>query len=122
MNTAVSPELHSRFRMLIDIGCLEHLFDTRQALENCMRLLSVGGHYVLHTPVRGYHMHGLHTFNPEGLLGALRLNGFDVLEEIYTGAGGRGLRSTLDGYDVILWTVGRKTRELETFVSPQQGE
>ena len=75
MNQPVAAELHNRYGMFIDIGCLEHVFDTRQCIENCMRMVAPGGHYVLCTPVSGYVGHGFHTFDPKGLGLALALWG-----------------------------------------------
>ncbi len=55
---------HERYQTVYDVGTIEHVFDTRQCFENCARMVAVGGHYFIHTPVRGYFGHGLHTFAP----------------------------------------------------------
>jgi hypothetical protein len=121
MNHPVPAREHGRFATVIDIGCLEHVFDTRQCLESCLRMLQVGGHYLLHTPVNGYHRHGLHTFHPEVLPTALELNGFEIVYRKLTTPDGVELART-DGHpDVLLWVVARKTAPLADFVCPQQG-
>jgi hypothetical protein len=122
MNLPVPEEQHEQWGTLIDIGCLEHLFDTRQCLENCLRMVRVGGIYFLHTPVNGYLGHGLHTFNPEGLLGALQLNGFEILYHRYCAKDGTPLDDPADAPDAIIWLVARKTRPLDEFQIPQQGK
>lgn len=122
MNLPLPEAHHSHYGTLIDIGSLEHVFDTRQAIENCMRAVRVGGCYLLHTTVKGYFKHGLHTLDPDGLRQAFVLNGFEIMYEQYCTEGGRPLRDPADGDDVLLWLVGRKQRELETFVVPQQGK
>jgi SAM-dependent methyltransferase len=120
-NHAVPAHEHGRYATLIDIGCLEHVFDSRQCLENCLRLVRRDGHFLLHTPVKGYYGHGLHTFDPEGLLGALELNGFDVVYRKYSTKSGREVPSP-DAYDdVLIWMVGKKIAEFDRFTSPQQG-
>ena len=40
MNEPVPNREHGRYGSLLDIGCLEHVFDTRQCLEN--------GSYAIH--------------------------------------------------------------------------
>ena len=121
MNEPVPAELHGRFLSLIDIGSVEHVFDTRTCLESCMRMVRVGGCYTIHTPVRGYFDHGLHTFAPEAILGALTENGFRLELVRFTTAAGRTVDSPNAGGDVALWAVARKEREMDTFRPPQQG-
>ena len=62
MNQPVPEGEHNRYGTLIDIGSLEHLFDTAGCLENCFRMVRPGGSYLLHTPINGYFGHGLHVF------------------------------------------------------------
>lgn len=121
MNLPVPAAAHGSFGTLIDIGSLEHVFDTRQALENCLRLVRLGGHYLLHTCVKGYYLHGLHTFHPEVLGEALRLNGFEIVFRAYSSADGEPLADPAYAEDALLWLVGRKLAELAEFVCPQQG-
>jgi hypothetical protein len=121
MNAAVPSNEHERYATLIDIGCLEHVFDTRVCLENCLRMITVGGHLLLHTPVNGYFGHGLHVFHPEAILSALELNGFDLRYVKYCLLDGTPVADPGGLQDAIIWAVARKTRSLETFVCPQQG-
>jgi hypothetical protein len=122
MNQPVPEVEHERYGTLIDIGCLEHVFDTRQCLENCLRMVRTGGTYFLHTPVNGFLGHGLHTFNPEGLVGALRINGFEILYHRYCAKDGSPLKSPGEAPDALIWLVGRKTKPLGEFEIPQQGK
>ncbi len=121
LNSQVSEQLHDRFKTLIDIGCIEHVFDTKQCIENCMRMLATGGHYFLHTCVNGYYAHGLHVFNPEALLAALELNGFEVVLERYSTRSGGPVTEPKKSGDVLIWLVARKTRRVGHFHIPQQG-
>ncbi len=118
MNQPVAAEFHNRYGMFIDIGCLEHVFDTRQCIENCLRMVAPGGHYVLHTPVSGYVGHGFHTFDPKGLGLALTLNGFEIVYQRYTTREGRILERPLG--DTVIWLVGRKLRPMQEFKIPEQ--
>jgi hypothetical protein len=121
MNQPVPSSEYDRYGTFVDIGSLEHLFDARQCLENCLRMVKVGGFYFLHTPVRGYFLHGFHTFHPEALTQALTLNGFEIVFVRYSSADGTPIDDPGAASDVLIWLVGRKTRRIAEFVSPQQG-
>lgn len=121
MNQQLGPSQHGQYGTLIDIGSLEHVFDTRQCLENCLRLIRLGGHYLLHTTVNGYFAHGLHVFNPQGLIEALEANGFEVIYKRYSTASGRVVDNPDRPGDILIWLVSRKVAELDNFIPPQQG-
>lgn len=121
LNLPIPKKLHEKYSTVIDIGNLEHIFDTRQALENCLRMVKVGGIYFLHTPVNGYFKHGLHTFNPEGLIDALKLNGFKIIYEKYSTVKGTPIKDPSVGKNVILWLVAKKEKNIKDFIIPQQG-
>jgi len=121
MNTPIPSEYHNLFGTFIDIGCLEHLFDTAQCLENCMRMVRLHGHFLLHTPVNGYFNHGIHVFNPDILAGAFKVNGFTVLSVQFSDEHGKDIADPSTPTNVILWLVARKDRPMGDFVSPQQG-
>jgi len=118
MNQPVAAGLHNRYGMFIDIGCLEHVFDTRQCIENCMRMVAPGGHYILCTPVSGYTGHGFHTFDPKGLGLAFTLNGFEIVYQRYSRPDGRIVERASG--ETLIWLVGRKQSEMGEFKIPQQ--
>lgn len=120
MNAPVDRECWGRYGTFIDFGSIEHVFDTRQCLENCLRLLRLGGYYLLSVPVNGYFAHGLHVFNPRGLLDALALNGFTAVSVEYTLKSGKPVDGPDRRRDVLMWLVAQKRREMDRFVCPQQ--
>jgi hypothetical protein len=120
MNYTVPECEHGRYPTFIDIGSLEHVFDTRQCFENCLRMVAPGGHYMLHTPVNGYFAHGFHVFNPECLRGALESNGFRVIYEKYSTVDGSPVADPSAPGDILTWMVARKERGFDKFVCPQQ--
>lgn len=120
MNQAVPEFEHGRYGTFIDIGCLEHLFDTAACLENCLRMTRPGGYYLLHTPINGYFGHGLHVFNPQGLADCLRCNGFRIVYFKYSTYKGKSIPDPSKHRNAIVWLVGRKEKEISTFVCPQQ--
>ena len=121
LNYLVPKKLYGKYNTVIDIGNLEHIFDTRQAIESSLRMVKLGGIYFLHTPVNGYFKHGLHTFSPEGLIKALKLNGFEIIYEKYSTVKGTPINDPSVGKNVILWIVAKKIKEIAKFVIPQQG-
>jgi hypothetical protein len=120
MNEPIPPGWRGRYRLVVDIGSLEHVFDTRRCLENLCALVAPGGHYFGHVPVNGYFGHGLHVFNPQAIVGALTLNGFSVRMLRYTTAGGEPVDDPAAGGDVLMWIVARSDGEVEGFTVPQQ--
>lgn len=121
LNLPLPEAEHERFRVVFDIGSLEHVFDTRQCLENCMRMVKPDGLYFLHTPVKGFYDHGLHTFSPELVIQAFERNGFAIEYLAFSSDGGERLEDAGDADDSLIWIVGKKRRALVQFAIPQQG-
>jgi hypothetical protein len=120
LNLPIPEQEHERYQTVFDVGTLEHVFDTRQALENCLRAVMIGGHYFLHTPVKGYFSHGLHTFHPRVMIRALAMNGFEVVYRQFSSRRGEPLENPREADDALVWVVGKKTAALESFRIPQQ--
>jgi hypothetical protein len=121
LNYPVPEESHERYATVFDIGCAEHIFDTRQVFENCLRMVRVGGLYAAHLPVSGHSDHGLHTFHSELVPRVLKANGFELVYLRYTTQSGNVfMPSEKPAVDGLVWAVGRKLQPLETFHSPEQ--
>lgn len=123
MNLPVPASEHEKYGTIVDIGTTEHLFDTRQCVENLMRMLKVGGKLMVVLPVKGYYGHGLHTFHPGAILGMFTKNGFRIAYHKFSTWRGKPVTDpeNEDG-GVLIWVVGIKEKRLESFVSPQQDE
>jgi hypothetical protein len=65
MNHPVADELKERFTAVFDGGSLEHIFDFRTAIRNCMEMVETGGHLLLWTPGNNFLGHGFYQFSPE---------------------------------------------------------
>jgi hypothetical protein len=79
-----------------------------------------GGLYILTTAVKGCYGHGLHTFNPEGIIEALGLNGFEIVYLKYYTSDGKPLEDPSYGEDVGIWIVSKKIRSFDKLAIPQQ--
>ena len=81
LNQPVSSELHERYDIVFDGGTLEHIFDFPTAIENCMRMLKGGGHFISVTMPNNWCGHGFYQFSPELFYRVLsKANGFSVVE------------------------------------------
>ena len=65
MNLAVPEALTDRFSVLFDGGSLEHIFNFPVAIENCMRMVKKGGHFISIGPANNFFGHGFYQFSPE---------------------------------------------------------
>jgi len=120
MNLPVGEDLVNRFSTIIDIGSLEHVFDTRQCIENLLTMLKTGGHIFFHVPCNGYCNHGFHTFSPDCITGALESNGCVIRYMKFTSRDGFELKHPAVAAHSLLWVVAQKMEEKHTFVIPQQ--
>jgi hypothetical protein len=121
MNLPIPDHLHNGFNTIIDIGSIEHVYDTRQCFENLFNMLRLNGQIMLHAPCNGYFDHGFFTFSPECILESLRLNGFEIKYLSYSlEPEGLKLDQPLVWGDALLWCVAKKVKHIDGFVIPQQ--
>lgn len=79
MNTPVGESLHGAFSVVIDGGTLEHIYNLPVAIQNCMTMLRVGGHFISVAPANNFVGHGFYQFSPELFFRTFsQHNGFDV--------------------------------------------
>lgn len=120
MNDPIDLGLHQGFQTVIDIGSIEHVFDTKQCLWNLISFVTVGGYLMIVTPCKGYYGHGLHTFHPAVIPAALELNGFVVAYRAYSTIDGRRLQDPSEGADSLVWIAAHKNEHMNGFNAPQQ--
>jgi len=111
------------FDVVADVGCLEHVFISTQAMKNCMDSVKVGGLYFLHTPVAGYCKHGFHTFHDDMLKWGVANNGFKIEYCKYSYKNGIECSPPRFGPNegnVIMWLVSRRIEVKDKFHMPIQ--
>jgi hypothetical protein len=87
MNKPIPEELRLRYSVVFDGGTLEHVFNFPQAIQNCMKMVQIGGHFLAVTPCNGMMGHGFYQFSPETFFRALcEDNGF-IVEKMYLNEG-----------------------------------
>lgn len=133
LNVPVPRELHGRYDCILDGGTIEHVFHFPHAIRSCMDMLAPGGHYVAITPADNQMGHGFYQFSPELYFRIFSPeNGFEVrtmllqtpadwLEVVDPKVVGH--RGTLtSSAQVMMAILARKTRDANTFVTPQQSD
>jgi SAM-dependent methyltransferase len=135
LNRPIAPELHGRYTAVVDGGTLEHVFHFPAAIESCMRILAVGGHFVGLTVANNFMGHGFYQFSPELFHRVFSpANGFSVVEMyLHEGREARTWRRAADSDTVGrrimlrnarqtgLLVLARRTHEVEPFTAvPQQ--
>ena len=85
LNTTFPENLKSKYSVVIDSGTLEHVFNFPVAIENCMRAIQVGGHFIGVTPANNSMGHGFYQFSPELFYTIFSAaNGFEIVKMIIT--------------------------------------
>jgi SAM-dependent methyltransferase len=79
LNNRVNNKLINKFDNIVDIGTLEHVFDTSSALENYIRMLKKGGYLLIAVPCSNMIDHGFYTFSPTLFYDYFTSNNFKVL-------------------------------------------
>ncbi len=131
LNAPLPDALKNRFTVVIDGGCLEHIFNFPQAIKNSMEMLSIGGHFLGITPANNFCGHGFYQFSPE------------VYFRIFSGENGFRVRAILtkekdrwfrvvdpeefggrvelqNNRAAYLYVLAKKIEEREIFVHPPQ--
>jgi hypothetical protein len=77
MNLPVPDALKNKYTCVWDGGCLEHVFNYPAAIKNCMDMVEIGGHLIVHTPANNFFGHGFYQFSAELFFSLLtQHNGF----------------------------------------------
>lgn len=65
MNQEIPDSFREQYSMVLDGGSMEHVFNFPTAIQNCMQMVRVGGHYLAITPTNNFMGHGFYQFSPE---------------------------------------------------------
>ena len=85
LNAQIAPDLEAAFTTVLDSGSLEHVFDFRTAIANCMRMVAPNGHLLVVTPANNLAGHGFYQFSPELFYRVLsESNGFVIERMLVT--------------------------------------
>jgi hypothetical protein len=65
LNRPIPLSLCNRFTTVIDSGTIEHIFNFPQVIQNCMKMVKVGGQFISITAANNFLGHGFYQFSPE---------------------------------------------------------
>lgn len=65
MNFPIPENFHGPYSLVFDGGSLEHIFNFPTAMQNCMEMVSEGGHFIGITPANNLMGHGFYQFSPD---------------------------------------------------------
>jgi len=78
MNKLVPDSLLNNFDFIFDGGTMEHVFDTRMFLCNCVKMLRVGGIVHHGNPLNNWVNHGFYQFSPALYFAFYKANYFSI--------------------------------------------
>jgi hypothetical protein len=65
LNQSLPAELDFQYSLVFDGGTLEHIFNFPTAIRSCMRMVAVGGHFIMTSPANNQMGHGFYQFSPD---------------------------------------------------------
>ena len=65
MNKSITKPHHNKYDLVIDGGSLEHIFDVKTSISNCMNMVKEGGYFISFFPTNNFTNHGFYQFSPE---------------------------------------------------------
>ena len=140
LNKPIAASLYNKFSCVLDSGTMEHIFNFPVAIENCMKAVKTGGHFIGITPANNLMGHGFYQFSPELFFNVFSpANGFEIVKMIIAAGNDQGeynkwyevINPATVGERVIiknsfptqLMFIAKKTKETAVFNTfPQQSD
>lgn len=137
LNKPIPDTYKGKFDVVLDIGVMEHVFDVKQFIQNCIHLLKDQGVLILFVPLLGWHNECFYNFQPPFFFDVFSANGFRDIS-VYLNFFpkyhdfGEGRTTWLEfqygdrvqfkraNYNTCILFVGRKSRTDSDFVVPLQ--
>jgi SAM-dependent methyltransferase len=109
MNKPISTDFR-KYDFVLDLGTIEHIFNTPQVCENIINLLNIGGIYLSITPNNNFSGHGMYQFSPEFYLSAFSKKYGMEVQELYIAKLNTGIEHWIN---VNNYGNGRNTSKFE---------
>jgi hypothetical protein len=137
LNRPIARNLEEQFSLVFDGGTTEHVFNFPMAIENAMKMVSLGGHYIGITVCNNFVGHGFYQFSPELFFNVMNeSNGFELERLMFfedkpdaqwyeiSDPRKHNRRVTfMNGWPSYLLVIARKTATVPIFAnSPQQSD
>ena len=79
MNKPIPEQHKGKYDVVFDVGSMEHVFDIRRFIQNCVELTKEGGVVILYDALSGWHNECFYNFQPPFFFDVFRANGFDEI-------------------------------------------
>jgi hypothetical protein len=97
LNNPIPDELNEMFDVVIDGGTMEHLFNTKQCLENITKMTKIGGTIIHLSPSNNTAGHAFYQFSPDLFFDYYFVNKFKKIKGMYVDMPGKESNSKLFG-------------------------
>lgn len=82
LNYSIPKSLYNLYDCVLDLGTLEHVFNFPRAIQNCMNMVRVNGHFISMTPCNNQFGHGFYQFSPELFYSMFNENTGFIVEDV----------------------------------------
>jgi hypothetical protein len=76
----ISKKYHNFFRLIIDGGTLEHIFDIKSLMTNLVKATKISGYIIHFVPANNFLNHGFYQPSPTFFYDFYEANGFEIVE------------------------------------------
>jgi SAM-dependent methyltransferase len=138
MNKPIPEQYKNKFDVVFDVGSMEHVFDVKHFVQNCVEMTKPGGTLMIYDALVGWHNECFYNFQTPFFFDIFRANGFEDISVYLNyfpkyhdfGSGKTtwlrfeyGDRPTFRkaNYNTHILFIGRRAKALPEFVVPMQG-
>lgn len=138
MNKPIPPQYKGKYDVVFDVGSMEHVFDVKQFVQNCVEMVKEDGVLLIYDALVGWHNECFYNFQTPFFFDVFKANGFEEISVFLNyfpkyhdfGSGKTtwlrfeyGDRPTFRkrNYNTHVLFIGRKAKTLPEFVVPMQG-
>jgi hypothetical protein len=77
MNKPIPAQYEGKYDTVFDIGSMEHVFDVKHFVANCIAMLKEGGTLMIYDALLGWHNECFYNFQTPFFFDVFKLNGFE---------------------------------------------
>jgi hypothetical protein len=138
MNKPIPEQYKNKYDVVFDIGSMEHVFDIKQFVQNCVEMVKESGTLVIYDALLGWHNECFYNFQTPFFFDVFKANGFEDISVFlnyfpkyhdFGNSKTTWVRFEYEdrtsfrkrGYCTHILFIGRKAKSLPEFVVPLQG-
>ena len=138
MNKPIPDRYKNKYDVVFDIGSMEHVFDVKQFVQNCIDMLKENGILVIYDALLGWHNECFYNFQTPFFFDVFKANGIEDISVFvnyfpkyhdFRDSKTTWVRFEYEdrinfrkwGYCTHVLFIGRKAKSMPEFVVPMQG-